>query len=108
MRYPKKYEARRWTSALIVVLSPVPPGPDQTYRRIYLQDYALSCERQATSSRSDATIFDPVRAAKVIDTPILGLESRRQIVDERSAITLFEIAVSWHAAKEKNAHAPAA
>src|SRR5579862_3469406 len=42
--------------------------------RIYHQDYGCSCG-QRMADRVPGEYFDPVRAAKALNTPILGLES---------------------------------
>ena len=43
--------------------------------RIYLQDYVLFLRAQDGKIAYLREYFDPVRAAKALDTPILGLES---------------------------------
>ena len=43
--------------------------------RIYLQDYVLFLRAAGSKIAFLREYFDPVRAAKALDTPILGLES---------------------------------
>ena len=43
--------------------------------RIYLQDYVLFLRAAGGKIAFLREYFDPVRAAKALDTPILGLES---------------------------------
>ena len=44
-------------------------------RRIYLQDYVLFLRAASGKIAFLREYFDPVRAAKALDTPILGLQS---------------------------------
>jgi ketosteroid isomerase-like protein len=50
-------------------------GAYQTYGRIYLQDYVLFLHAAGDKIAFLREYFDPVRAAKALNTPILGLES---------------------------------
>jgi hypothetical protein len=55
------------------------PNPCQRQRkstgRIYVQDYVLFLRAAGGKIAFLREYFDPVRAAKALDTPILGLES---------------------------------
>ena len=44
-------------------------------RRIYLQEYVLFLRAKGGKIAYLREYFDPARAAKALDTPILGLES---------------------------------
>ena len=50
-------------------------GPIKPTGRIYLQDYVLFLRAAGDKISFLREYFDPVRAAKAIDTPILRLES---------------------------------
>jgi ketosteroid isomerase-like protein len=50
-------------------------GAYQTTGRIYRQDYVLFLRAADDKIAFLREYFDPVRAAKALDTPILGLES---------------------------------
>ena len=50
-------------------------GLIKSTRRIYRQDYVVFLRAAGGKIASLREYFDPVRAAKALDTPILGLES---------------------------------